>query len=78
VTPSVAKTPPTCQTNSPQARIADSSSTNAVSFSSARTTHGELVYRPLQFHKRSQHFIGSHDELLSIAMRVNNPDRPPL
>jgi hypothetical protein len=33
---------------------------------------------PLQFHKRSQHFIGSHDELLSIAMRVNNPDRPPL
>ena len=32
------KTPPNCQHNSPQARIADSSSRNAVSFSSARTT----------------------------------------
>jgi hypothetical protein len=35
----LAKTPPTCQTNSPPARIADSSSRNAVSFSSARTTN---------------------------------------
>src|SRR6266403_3217879 len=32
------ETPPNCQHNSPQARIADSSSRNAVSFSSARTT----------------------------------------
>ena len=32
------KNPPACQDNSPQARIADSSSRNAVNFSSARTT----------------------------------------
>jgi hypothetical protein len=32
------KISPACQLNSPQARIADSSSTNAVNFSSARTT----------------------------------------
>src|SRR4029453_19513817 len=37
-TPSLPKIPPACQGNSPQAQIADSSSTNAVSFSSARTT----------------------------------------
>jgi len=36
-------------------------------------THGELVYRPLQFHERSQHLIGTHDEALPVAMRVNNP-----
>ena len=36
------------------------------------------VYRPLQFHKCSQHFIGAYDETLSIAMCVNNPDRSPL
>ena len=35
---SLAKTPPACQDNSPQARIADSSSIEAISFSSARTT----------------------------------------
>jgi hypothetical protein len=34
------------------------------------------VYRPLQFHKRSQDFIGTNDETLSLAMRVNNSDRP--
>jgi hypothetical protein len=28
------------------------------------------VYRPLQFHERSQQFIGTHDEALSVAMRV--------
>jgi len=39
--------------------------------------HRELVYRPLQFNKRSQHFIGSDDETLSVAMRVHNPDRSP-
>ena len=27
------------------------------------------MYRPLQFHKRSQHFIRVHDETLSVAMR---------
>jgi len=36
------------------------------------------VYRPFQFHKRSQDFIGAHDETLSIAMRVSNPDCPSL
>jgi hypothetical protein len=36
------------------------------------------VYRPLQFQKRSQLFLGTHDETLSVAMRVNNPDRSPL
>jgi hypothetical protein len=38
-------------------------------------THRELVDRPLQFHERSQHFIGTHDETLPVAMRVHNPDR---
>jgi len=37
-------------------------------------THRELVYRRLQFHKRSQQFIGTHNETLSVAaMRVNDP-----
>jgi hypothetical protein len=40
-------------------------------------THRELVDRPLQFHKRSPHFIGAHDETLSVAMRVHYPDRSP-
>jgi len=65
----------------------DSSSENAVSFSWARTflrgplrdqTHRQLVYRPLQFHERSQLFIGTHNETLSVAVCVNNPGRPPL
>ena len=37
-------------------------------------THRELVYRPLQFHERSQHFIGAHNETLPVAMCVHNPD----
>src|SRR5262245_8071438 len=41
-------------------------------------TRRELVYRPLQFQKCGQHFIGSYDETLSVAMRVHNPDRSPL
>jgi hypothetical protein len=32
------------------------------------------LYRPFQFHKRSQLFIGSHNETLSVAVRVHNPD----
>jgi len=28
----------------------------------------------LQFHKRSQLFIGTHHETLSVAMRVNDAD----
>jgi hypothetical protein len=59
---------------------------NAVSFSSERIflhghlqdqTHRELVYRRFQFHERSQHFIGTHDETLSVAVCVHNPDRSP-
>jgi len=41
-------------------------------------THRELVYRPFQFKKRCQDFIGTHNETLSVAMRVNNPNRSPL
>jgi hypothetical protein len=37
-------------------------------------THRVFVYRALQLNKRSQHFITSHDETLSVAMRVNNPN----
>jgi hypothetical protein len=37
--PSFEKISPICQVNSPQPRIADSNSRNAVSFSSARTTN---------------------------------------
>jgi hypothetical protein len=37
-------------------------------------THRELVYRPFQFHKRSQYFFGAHDVTLAVAaMCVNNP-----
>jgi len=32
------------------------------------------VARPYEFHERSQLFIGAHDETLTVAMRVNNPD----
>jgi hypothetical protein len=32
------------------------------------------MYRHLQFHKRSQLFIGAHDESLSVSVRVNDPD----
>ena len=42
-------------------------------------THRELVYRSLEFHERSQLFIGAENEMLSvIAMRVSNPDRSPV
>jgi hypothetical protein len=41
-------------------------------------SHREFVNCPLQFNKRSQLFIGTHDETHSvIAMRVCNPDRSP-
>jgi hypothetical protein len=33
------------------------------------------VYRPLQFQKRRQFFIRTHDKTPSVAMRVSNPDR---
>jgi hypothetical protein len=35
------------------------------------------MYRPLQFDKRSQYFIGTDDETLSVAMRVYDPDHSP-
>jgi hypothetical protein len=38
-------------------------------------THRQLVYRPFQFHERSQYFFGADDETLSVAMCVHNPDR---
>ena len=38
-------------------------------------THCEVVYRPFQFHQRSQFFIGMRDKTVSVAVRVNNPDR---
>ena len=35
--------------------------------------------RPLQFQKRTQHFIGMHNEPPSIiTVRVHNPDRSPV
>jgi hypothetical protein len=36
------------------------------------------VNRPFQFEKRSQHFISTNDETLSVAMRIDNPDYSPL
>jgi hypothetical protein len=39
----------------------------------------QRVYRPFQFHKRSQFFIRAHDETFSVvAMCIGNPDRSPL
>jgi hypothetical protein len=35
-------------------------------------THREVVNRPFEFNKRIQLFIGTHDETLAIAVRVNN------
>ena len=34
--------------------------------------------RPLLFRKRRQLFFSAHDETLSVAMRVHNPDCLPL
>jgi len=34
--------------------------------------------RRFQFHKRRQLFIGMHNEPLSLAMRVNDPNCAPL
>jgi hypothetical protein len=38
----------------------------------------ESARRRFQFHKRSQHFIRAHNETLSVAMRVGNPDCSPV
>jgi hypothetical protein len=37
--------------------------------------HCELAYHLSQFQKRGQDFIRTHDEMLSVAMRVHNPNR---
>jgi len=34
--------------------------------------------RRFKFQKRSQYFISTHNETLSVAMRINNPDYSPL
>jgi hypothetical protein len=68
-------------------QIAASSSRNAVSFSAApfsawplqNQIHREFVNGPFQFSKRSQQFIRTHNEPLSVAaMRIRNPDRSPV
>jgi hypothetical protein len=41
-------------------------------------THREPMSRPLQFHECRQFFVGTHDETLSVAMRVNNPNCSPV
>ena len=38
----------------------------------------ELVYRTFEFDERSQLFVGTNNETLSVAMRVSNPDCSPL
>jgi hypothetical protein len=35
------------------------------------------MYRRLQFKECSQDFVGTHNEMLSVAMRVHNPNRLP-
>jgi hypothetical protein len=43
-----------------------------------QTNSPEVADRRLELHKRSQLFIGSHNETLSIvALRVSNEDRSP-
>ena len=84
-TGSLEKITAACQAKDPQPQIAASSSKNAASFSSAHasarydkiklTANSCIV--PFQFHERSQDFVGSHDETLSIAMRVHNADCAP-
>jgi hypothetical protein len=39
-------------------------------------SHGSRIV-PSNSHKRSEHFIGMHDESLPVAVRVHNPDRSP-
>jgi hypothetical protein len=39
--------------------------------------HSDIARR-FEFHKRSQLFIGTHDEPCSLAVRVNDPDRSPI
>jgi hypothetical protein len=41
--------------------------------SAFRQTHREFVYRPFQLQKRCEDFFGTHDEPLSVTVRVSNP-----
>ncbi|MFL6417202.1 MAG: hypothetical protein ACJ74Y_16195 [Bryobacteraceae bacterium] len=41
-------------------------------------SHCKLVNRPFHFQECSQYFIGTNDETLSVAVRVQNPDRSAL
>jgi hypothetical protein len=41
------------------------------------TSGDKITSRRFKFHKRSQLFIGSHNESPVLAMRVTNPDRSP-
>ena len=45
--------------------------------SESTQAHRERVYRPFQFRECGQDFIGTHDEALSVAMRIDNPDCSP-
>jgi len=40
-------------------------------------THGKLMHPALQLHECRQYFIRAHDETLSVAIRVNNPNGSP-
>jgi hypothetical protein len=65
-TPSLAKISPTRQTNSPQQRITDSSSKNAVSFSSARTHAQRNAFRLRDARQQSGLFAHSNSSLIRI------------
>ena len=40
--------------------------------------HREFVNRPFQFNERSQLFVGTHNETLSVTMRANDPNCAPV
>jgi hypothetical protein len=62
-------------------QVPETSSALIRTYASARLsrdpTHRELVYRPFQFQKCGQLFIGTHNETLSVAMSVRDPDGSP-
>jgi len=76
-TPSLAKISPTCQTNSPQAQIADSSSKNTVSFSSARTTKrfpSSRCASAIQIVRPRNQWLTSNPSLLALFQFVTTED----
>ena len=69
---------PTKQYCDSRLSVAFASTKRGLSYScDSYQTHRELVYRPLQFYERRQLFLGAHDETLSVAVCVHNPDRLP-